>query len=107
MRDHLDVTEEAVPLVRGLRSLMTPAEEGGYGLKAAEVARALGMHPKGNGVLAWTGNWNPRKKRFEGGRNLPQPGPVKDRLARYVDRTMKRWGAGFLKKPASAKPAKK
>lgn len=107
MRDHLDEREEAITLVRGLRSLLTPREAGGLGLTAAEVAKALGMHPKGNGVLAWTGHWSPRKKRFEGGRNIPQPGVLKDRLAAYVDRTMERWGKDVLNKRAAPSSSKR
>lgn len=97
MKDHLAERQEAIDLVLALRSLTTPKKDGGGGLTAAEVAQALGMHPKGTGVASWTGRWNPRTKRFEGGRNIPPPGPLKDRLARYVARQMKAWGARIVK----------
>lgn len=96
-KDHLDILEEAIFLVRSLRSLMQPRDQGGCGLTAAAVAQALGMHPKGTGVTAWTGRWNPRSKRWEGGRNLPaEIGPQKKvALRRFVHRNMERWAKEF------------
>ena len=91
MRDHLLERQEAIDLCKALRDLTTPRACGGYGLTSAEVARSLGMHPKGTGVTAWTGRWNSRTRRFEGGRNIPPPGKLKDRLRRFVAREMKRW----------------
>jgi hypothetical protein len=108
MKDHLDVREDEIFLVRSLRMLLLPQEAGGYGLTAATVARALGMHPKGTGVTAWTGRWNPRAKRWEGGRNLPSEiGPVKKAaLRRYIHSNFTKWGKEFEKgvpKPPAAK----
>ena len=96
MKDHLLEHQESIDLVKSLRDLTRPRQDSGYGLTAAEVARALGMHPKGTGVRAWTGRWNPVKKRFEGGRNIPQPGPLKERLSRFVARHMRAWGKRVL-----------
>jgi len=38
---------------------------------------------------------------------LGGPGPLRDRLARFVDRTMMRWGKEFQRKATGTKAAKR
>jgi hypothetical protein len=99
-RDHIEEHQETIDLVRALRNLVKPREDGGYGLSISEVAVALDMAPLGHGVRAWTGSWDRRRKRFVGGRNLPSGASARAKLRRFVSRTMERWRREFESKLA-------